>query len=101
MANDSGPQIDMSRIPVAGVGGLGLVAMACVVAYRLPEIRAFSVFTFIGGVALAVALIAYRRWVKPDPPHGPTLMVATDASMEPAPSRASLNNKEIELTLVV
>ena len=45
----------MAHIRVAGIGGLGLVAMAGVVAWNVPEIR----------VAMAIAVVAGAR----SPPH--------------------------------
>ena len=53
--------INISRIPVAGVGGLGLVAMAFIVAWFVPAIGVSLAVAAIAGVALAVALIAWRR----------------------------------------
>jgi hypothetical protein len=79
MAEDERPQINMSSIKVAGIGGLGMVAMVCVMAVARPEIGAFVLLSGAGGIVAGTALIAYRRWVKPEPPHGPTLMVDTAA----------------------
>ena len=53
--------INMAHIRVAGVGGLGLVAMAAVVAWNVPEIGDVMAFALVAGVVLAVALIAWRR----------------------------------------
>ena len=74
------PQINISSIKVAGVGGLGMVALVGVIAYALPEVRAFVLVSCAGGVIGGTGLIAYRRWIKPEPPHGPTLMVNTTAN---------------------
>jgi len=53
--------INMANIRVAGVGGLGMVAMAITVSIFVPAIRfSMAVALLLGGV-LAVALIAYRR----------------------------------------
>ena len=76
MAEDNRPpQINMSSIKVAGVGGLGMVAMAFLMAFALPEVRVFALVSGTAGAITGAALIGYRRWVKPEPPHGPTLMV--------------------------
>lgn len=53
--------INMSKIRVAGIGGLGLVAMAAVVAWAIPRIG----FTLLLGVGLGAAwsaLLIYRRY---------------------------------------
>jgi hypothetical protein len=53
--------INMAHIRVAGVGGLGLVAMAAVVAWNVPEIAVAMTIALVTGVALAAGLIAWRR----------------------------------------
>jgi hypothetical protein len=73
MANET-PQINMSSIKVAGVGGLGMVIVVCAMAFEMPEVRSFALVSGAGGIVLAATLIAYRRWVKPDGPQGPTLL---------------------------
>ena len=67
-------EINMSRIKIAGVGGLGMVAMVGVVAYAMPEARQFVLSSYGAGILGAFAFIAYRRWIRPERPHGPTLM---------------------------
>jgi len=63
--------INMSSIRVAGVGGLGLVAMAAAVALDLPRIGAVLTIALTGGVAMALAVILYRRRRGPLPSSGP------------------------------
>jgi hypothetical protein len=71
-------EINVSSIKVAGVGGLGMLAMVGVVAYAMPEARQFVLLSYGAGTFGAFAFIAYRRWIKPERPHRPTLMtVAT------------------------
>ena len=53
--------INIAHIRVAGVGGLGLVAMAALVAWYLPEIRIATAVAVLGGIVLAGALVAWRR----------------------------------------
>ena len=53
--------INMAHIRVAGIGGLGLVAMAGVVAWNVPAIGVATVLAVTGGVALAAALVMWRR----------------------------------------
>jgi hypothetical protein len=59
--------INMARIRVSGVGGLGMVAMSIVVAAFVPSIRLSMIIAFGLGVVLAVALIAIRRRTDPLP----------------------------------
>ncbi len=75
MAADDRPEINMSSIKVAGIGGLGLVAVVFGMAVEMPVVRVFAIVSAAGGIIGGLAFIAYRRWVRPDPPHGPTLMV--------------------------
>ncbi len=71
MASDErSVEINMSGIPVAGVGGLGLVAMAAWVAIVMPEIRGTVVAGLSGGVVLAVVLVMARRHLKVRGPSG-------------------------------
>ena len=67
-------EINMSRIKIAGVGGLGMLAMVGVVAYAMPQARQFVLWSYGAGILGAFAFIAYRRWLKPQRPHRRTLM---------------------------
>lgn len=62
---ESGPPpadvINSARIPVAGIGGLGMVAMAVVVALNVPSIRASMMAGLTLGLLFALALILLRR----------------------------------------
>src|SRR4051812_1386059 len=53
--------INMAQLNVAGIGGLGLVAMAAVVAWNIPRIRAEIAVGVLGGVVFAAGLVAWRR----------------------------------------
>jgi hypothetical protein len=53
--------IDISRIPVAGVGGLGLLAIAGVTVYVLPPLRTVGIPTVLGGVTIGLTLVAIRN----------------------------------------
>jgi hypothetical protein len=55
------PQINISAIPVAGVGGLGLVAVVGIVAVAIIEVRIFLMAAFVVGCLMALALILARR----------------------------------------
>ena len=53
--------IDISRIPASGVGGLGLLAMAGITVYFVPQLRAVGVPTVLGGVVIGLTLVAIRN----------------------------------------
>lgn len=53
--------INMARVRVKGVGGLGMVAMAMTVAAFVPSIRLSMAIALVLGVVMAVAMIAWRR----------------------------------------
>lgn len=86
--------INMSHIRVSGVGGLGMVAMATVVAIFVPRIRLHMAIALLLGAALAGGLIVLRRRRGPlgsnnhPGAHSPLLMhtPAAAASAEPAPA---------------
>jgi hypothetical protein len=53
--------INMARIQVSGIGGLGMVAMSAAVAFFVPPIRTAMVVAIIGGAIAALAVVLYRR----------------------------------------
>lgn len=61
-SKDRRVEINMSGIPIEGIGGLGMVAVAIVMAYVLPESWMVIALGAIGGVALAVSLLLLRRY---------------------------------------
>ena len=62
--------INAARIRVAGVGGLGLVAMALVVAWGIPRIGMTLVVGFVLSTLLAAILVWRRREDGPMPSSG-------------------------------
>ena len=64
--------INMSRIRVAGVGGLGFVAVAIVTALTIPRIGQMMAIAAIGGGLVALAMIGWRRVHGPLPSEGST-----------------------------
>ena len=62
--------INISGIPVAGIGGLGLVAMAAVVSVFFPAIGWMMAAGLAGGIGLGVALVLARRVWKSSGPSG-------------------------------
>jgi hypothetical protein len=53
--------INVSRIRVVGIGGLGLVAMAAVVAIAVPSIGIPLAVSAVLGVLVALLLVTFRR----------------------------------------
>ena len=64
--------INMSRIRVAGLAGLGFVAVAVVTALAIPRIGEVIATAAIGGSLGALAMIVWRRAHGPLPSEGAT-----------------------------
>lgn len=84
--------INMSGIPVSGVGGLGLVAIAALVAYVLPQAWWLVAFGGAGGVLLGLAIVTFRRHHVTRGPSGddPKILFRADVNAthtRPAPSQ--------------
>jgi hypothetical protein len=54
-------EINISGVPVAGVGGLGLVAIAALMTYQMPEAWLFIAAGATGGVLLGAILVFVGR----------------------------------------
>ena len=54
-------RINISAIPVAGIGGLGMIVIAAVIAITMPLVRWVVLSGAVAGTLLGGALIAYRR----------------------------------------
>jgi len=63
-------QINISAIPVAGVGGLGLVAMAILVSVIMPAAGWLMVSGVAGGCLLGAVLVLARRHADRREPGG-------------------------------
>ena len=94
MADTNGPEINMARIKVAGIGGLGMLAMVVVLAYNMPAVRTFVLVSLAGGILIAGGVIAYRRWIHVEPPHGPTLMVDAAAPQHTSNKDAAQESRD-------
>lgn len=97
--------INMARIRVAGVGGLGMVAMAITVAIFVPRIRLTMAIALLLGAALAAVLIKLRRR------HGPLgssnhpgahsmLLIDTTPPAAPGARRPSSRGQGQELAVI-
>lgn len=76
--------INMSRIRVAGIGGLGLVAMAVTVALNVPRIGQTLSAGLVFGALLAAILILRRRREGPMPSSGRRAGANTTLSIDAA-----------------
>src|SRR5436190_18388956 len=80
--------INISSIPVSGVGGLGLVAVAALIAYFLPAMRPFVVLGAAGGILLGMAIVAFRRHHVTAGPRGDDPKILFRPEAAPTPERA-------------
>ena len=62
--------INIASVRVAGIGGLGLMAMALIVAVFVPSIGVSLAIAAVLGTVLAVGLILWRRRTGPMPSSG-------------------------------
>jgi hypothetical protein len=83
---DRDVSINMSGISVSGVGGLGLVAVAGLITYVLPQAWWLVAFGGIGGIALGCAMVGFRRHHLSSGPSGddPKILFRAEA---PVPNR--------------
>jgi len=100
MADTERPEINMARIKVAGIGGLGMVAMVAVLAYNMPAVRTFVLLSLAGGMVIALGVIAYRRWLHVEPPHGPTLMVDQSSATDEATRVTTEVDRPVKLATI-
>jgi hypothetical protein len=78
--------INIASIRVAGAGGLGLVAMALVLAVAIPRIGQSLAIGAVLGLVLAIALILWRRQAGPMPTSGSRMGANTTLSIDQPPS---------------
>jgi sugar phosphate permease len=62
--------INLSGISVSGVGGLGLVAIAALTTWVLPQAWWLVAFGAAGGCFLGLAIVVFRRHYTPPGPSG-------------------------------
>lgn len=74
--------INIASIRVAGVGGLGLVAMALLLALAIPRIGQSLALGAMLGVAMAAAMILWRRRFGPIPTSGGRMGANTTLSID-------------------
>jgi hypothetical protein len=64
------PSINMSAIPVAGIGGLGMLALVVIMAIAFPAARWLLFGGLAGGLLVALALVLARRNHRLGAPRG-------------------------------
>ena len=96
--DDRRVEINISGIPVAGIGGLGLVAMAVLVSVVMPAARWAMLAGLAGGVVLGVVLVIARRHLKSKGPSGtdPKILFRALPTDLP-PDRAPVSDGDREL----
>jgi hypothetical protein len=87
-------EINMSGIPVAGIGGLGLVAIAVLMTVVLPEAWWLLVMGVVGGVVLGALMVVVRRHYRTSGPSGddPTILFR--------PEPLTTSDQEADLTAI-
>jgi hypothetical protein len=76
--------INMAHIRVAGVGGLGLIAVAAIIALDIPSIGQSVAMGFVFGACFAAFLILKRRRAGPMPSSGQSAGANTTLSIDAA-----------------
>ena len=97
--------INMASIKVAGVGGLGLVAMAAAVAWDIPRIAQSMALGIVFGAVAAAIVILRRRQTGAMPSSGRGLGANTTLKIdmppdEPSPAERSTNGLDCSLAPV-
>ena len=87
--------INVARIRVAGIGGLGLVAMAAVVAFAVPSIGVPLAISAVLGVVMAVLLIVVRHRTGPMPSSGRQAGANTTLSIDAPPAPLSDRSRPV------
>jgi hypothetical protein len=78
------PSINMSAIPVAGIGGLGMLAMVVIMAIAFPAARWLLFGGLAGGLLVALALVVARRKHRIGAPRGdlPTSLFSSSLTVD-------------------
>jgi len=85
--------INIARIRVAGIGGLGLVAMALLVALVVPRIGQSLALGLVLGAMFATILILWRRRHGPMPSSGRRAGANTTLSIDTPPPSADKQDR--------
>lgn len=83
-------QINISSIPVAGIGGIGLLVMAAAIAAIFPLVRWVVIGGAAGGALLGPAIIFLRRRKPPDTSGDPFAGMLSPLRPKPEDLRRSV-----------
>jgi hypothetical protein len=86
----------MSSITVAGIGGLGLVAMAAAVALDVPRIGQTLAIGAVCGVLIAAFMIYRRRSSGSLPSSGQQMGANTTLSIDAPPAPAKDDDRPVQ-----
>ena len=89
------PTINMSGISVSGVGGLGLVAMAALTTWVLPQAWWLVAFGAAGGCFVGVAIVVFRRHHTPAGPSGDDPHILFRATTAPNTRSADATRRDL------
>lgn len=94
--------INMSRIRVSGIGGLGLVGIAALMTVVFPEARALVVAGALGGTALGAALIVFHRVHRAPGPSGddPTILFRAEPQTDATVRSSDRGSHDVRLATV-
>ncbi len=87
-------QINISSIPVAGIGGIGMLVMAAVIAVVFPLARWVVIGGAAGGALLGSAIIFLRRRRPPDTSGDPFAGMLSPLKPKPKDLRGSVALEE-------
>lgn len=91
-------QVNSSSIPVAGLGGIGLLAVAAVMAVVFPEAQFMMLAGSAGGLLLALFWIAVRRGGSHSRPSGDSPAVLFRADPQKRTHSGYLRMSEFEIS---
>src|SRR5438552_1194025 len=96
---DRDVSINMSGIPVSGIGGLGLVAVAMLITYVLPAASWLVAFGAAGGSLVGIGIVAFRRHHVPPGPSGndPRILFRPEPAATPQRSHVAPRADVVEL----
>ena len=85
MTDDRHADINSSSIPVAGIGGAGMIGAAIVIALTFPQAMFLVLGGIVCGAALAAVLILRRRARDTSAPGGDSPFILFRSTRVPAP----------------
>jgi hypothetical protein len=100
MANSADqPSINVSAIPIAGTGGLGMLALVVIMAIAFPVARWVLIGGLVGGVLQAFTLLFVRRNRQLGAPRDdlPISLFSSQAALNEEPPAANAERNSVSL----